>query len=272
MDKKSDIVEGLCAVLMLKDENRFILNEDGTKCNPPMTMLEQNIRSLNKYVDEIYIVDNGSTDGSDSVYEKYKYDNGNGRIVYLHKNDPNLPFDDVRDRKIMLNKAKERGMKWLLVVDGDEIYEDRSVEWIKNYCRNEDLSINHIVSFHYINFWRSRTKYRVDKWFTSYFMRLFSVNNLILSGTALHNYSFNHGGSNSKIVKCPYECLHYGWADWEHRVRKTQRYISRDMEVNRISYEHAKSKYSNDIDENGIRFEQANKEWGSEFANGIIDY
>ena len=50
----NDPREGICAILMLKDENRLILHEDGSVPKPKYTMLEQNIRRLNQLVEEIY--------------------------------------------------------------------------------------------------------------------------------------------------------------------------------------------------------------------------
>lgn len=260
----------ICAILMLKNENRYIKYEDGTL--PPYTMLEQNLRRLSSLVDEVYIVDNSSDDGSNKVYEKYHDE----LVKFIQYNPDDWKFDDVRDRKILLKQAQERNMKWLLVVDGDEIYEDAANLWIHKFCKDNKWTDMYTIKFHYINFWRGRLNYRVDAWNNSWFPRLFSMHQLTLEGEALHNYAFGFntksGFSRGTIIDAPVKCLHYGWADWEHRVEKTQRYMKRDMELTGINYDQAKAKYSNDINEKGLILKKANELWGSEFRNKGIDY
>lgn len=255
---------------MLKDENRFIHHEDGRK--PKYTMLEQNLRRLQSLVGEVYIVDNASEDGSEEVYDKYK----DSLINYIRYNPKDLKFDDVRDRRILLEKAKERNMKWLLVVDGDEIYEDSADKYMHDFCKSNSPYGHHALKFLYVNFWRGREHYRTDAWNASWFPRLFSINNLVLTGTALHNYSFQFQSGNNispgNIINAPVKCLHYGWADWEHRTLKTMRYMKRDMEVTGRSYEQVKQVYSRDLDEIGLKLEAGKPEWASEFRNGEIDY
>lgn len=266
----SHIRNDICGILMLKDENRYILHEDKSK--PKYTMLEQNLRRLKSLVGEVYIVDNNSQDNSEEVYKKYKDDH----VMFIRYNPGSLPFDDVRDRKILLDFAKKRNMKWLLVVDGDEIYEDAADKYIHDFCQLNSPYGHHVLKFLYVNFWRGRTRYRTDAWNASWFPRLFSVNNLVLTGSALHNYAFRFQSGNNisdgNIVNAPVKCLHYGWADWEHRQLKTMRYMKRDMELNNRSYEEVKRIYSRDLDEDGLKLEKANPIWASEFRNGEIDY
>lgn len=263
---------GICAIMMLKNENRIICHEDGKKPDPPYSMLEQNLRRLNSLVEEVYIVDNASTDDSDKIYDKYK----DSLIKFIQYNPDDWKFDDVRDRKILLKKAKEREMKWMLVIDGDEIYEDKADEWIHNFCCNNDHKGMFNVKFNYKNLWRGRTKYRVDMWSDSWFSRLFSLDKLELIGQPLHSYHFVFKDNNTEtlgnIIESPIKCLHYGWADWDHRVAKTKRYIERDMEVTGNPYYFVKSKYLRDVDERNIILENAKTEWAEEFRSGKIGY
>lgn len=266
----TDPRDGICAIMMLKNENRFIMHDDGKK--PEYTMLEQNLRRLKSLVEEVYIVDNGSKDGSKEIYEKYRKD----PIFYTQYNDENLPFDDVRDRVVLLEVAKRRGMKWMLVVDGDEIYEERADKWIHEFTQSNDHERHWGIKFHYINFWRSRLKYRTDAWNGSWFERLYSLKDLRIFGTALHNYGFQFIVDNKVIslnsLNAPVKCLHYGWADWQHRVNKTERYKIRDMELNHITYEEASRKYYQDTNEMGLTVRLADPEWGEEFRTGRIGY
>lgn len=267
-----DSREGICAVMMLKNENRFICHEDGRK--PKYTMLEQCLRRISLIVEEVYIVDGNSSDGSKDIYEKYKGE----LITFIRYHDATEKFDEMYRGEMML-KAQERGMKWMIVLDGDEVYEDGATKWIHNFCDNTDNNELVVAKFHYINFWRSRTKYRTDKWSTSYFKRLFAVNkDLVMIGGKLHNYAFVYRGPKvnstveGRVVTAPVKCLHYGWADWEHRKAKTQRYINYHAEVYKIPLQKAAQIYASDIDEQGIKFENANPSWASEFRVGEIDY
>jgi glycosyltransferase involved in cell wall biosynthesis len=262
----------IAALMMLKNENRFILHEDRSK--PKYTMLEQNFRRLRSMVDAVYIVDNGSTDGSRDIYDKYEKD---GLIQFVHYNDNYVDFDDVRDRKILLEAAVADKHKWILVVDGDEIYEDRMDYWIKDFCSSNSHNGLHSVMFNYVNFWRSRDNYRVDKWNDSWFFRLFSSTFLDVVGEKLHQYrflfrSFNGLHSVGNVLRSDIKCLHYGWADWDHRLKKTKQYIDLDMQYNNLSFDHASKKYVVYTDESGIVLSRGRSEWSSEFRTGSIDY
>jgi glycosyltransferase involved in cell wall biosynthesis len=248
----------IAAILMLKNENRFILNEDGSP--PPYTMLGQCLRRLESLVGHILVVDNGSTDCSRGLYQRY-VDN----VVY---NDPNLPFDDVRDRRRLLAMAKNTGAKWMLVVDGDEVLEDKATDYIHSlvevYDEMENTD-NIAVHFEYINLWRSRTRYRTDAWSNIWFPRLFTTNRLELDGTALHNYHFRFSSGKTQMLRPDVKVLHYGWADWQHRLAKRQRYIKRHAELHGMSIEQATPIYNPEIDETGLTLAIAKPEWNEEF-------
>ena len=43
------------------------------------------------------------------------------------------PFDEQKERNWLLQKAIDRGADWVISIDGDEIYEDKFVENVRNY-------------------------------------------------------------------------------------------------------------------------------------------
>lgn len=256
---------------MLRDENRLIKHEDGTLPNPPITMLEQCLRRLRSLVDAIYIVDNGSIDGSHEVYERFS-----DIIKYVRYHPRNIPFDDCRDRKILLEEVKKDSMDWVICIDGDEVYEDAMDDYVKTFCATHSPLDHYALKFHYINLWRGRMRYRIDKWNNSWYFRMFSVPDLEIIGTPLHNYNFEFVRVRTiipkKIIESPMKCLHYGWADWTKRLEKEQRYIFGDMEISGISVEESRKKYYIGIDEDGLKVALADPKWCEEFRSMKIGY
>lgn len=246
---------------MLKDENRYIPHADGSL--PPYTMLEQCLRRVRSIAGQMFIVDNGSTDGSKAVYQKY------ADIVSYKPAD--RPFDDVRDRKHLLAMAQANGAKWMLVVDGDEVLEDKATDYIHSlvevYDEMENTD-NIVVFFEYINLWRSRKRYRTDAWSGDRYARLFTLKNLELVGTPLHDYTFRHTEGKTQIHRPDIKVLHYGWADWNHRLAKRDRYIKRHAELHNMTIEQAEPHYNAEINEVGLTLATAKPEWNAEFRTG----
>ncbi len=74
------------------------------------------LENMHKLVDEIVVVDNGSTDGT---LEKLQ---GSPKVVSI---DHTQGFDEGRDKIMAYKRALERNPDWILWVDIDEIFEDR---------------------------------------------------------------------------------------------------------------------------------------------------
>lgn len=98
------------------------------------------VMSVLPYLDELLLWDTGSTDGTKEVLKKIKEVGGEKvKLNLLGEVDPE-EFAQVRQE--MLNKTKT---DWFLVVDGDEISWDDSVEKIVSTIEEEGNTLESIV-------------------------------------------------------------------------------------------------------------------------------
>lgn len=109
------------------------------------------ITKLSELVDEIVIVDNGSTDGTLNEYKKFT------KIVDVQKT---KGYHEGRDKILALNMAKKRKPDWILWTDADEIFEkSANRKLFDSYMKTPGLNQ---VNFRMFNFWLSKSHYRVD--------------------------------------------------------------------------------------------------------------
>lgn len=120
--------------------------------------IDECLTSLSSYVDEIVIVDNGSTDGTQECYTNYS------KIVTIGHTEG---FDEGRDKRLLLEMAKKRSPDWLFWLDADEVLEKRMTRELVERIMNQDEYTS--IWFKQYHFWRSCTHYRIDgRWKPSY--------------------------------------------------------------------------------------------------------
>jgi hypothetical protein len=265
----------LAAILFLKNENKFVYNSDSELC-PSITMLEQQLQFLESFVDAVYILDDKSTDGSQEIYKKY---HERGLIKYWETT--GSEFNEQQYCARLLEFVKFNNHEWMLYLDGDEVLDDSSRYWINNFINKPhayDCRIT--VRFNYINLWRSRKRYRSDKWYFGDAGKLFHVTKDLTSyGEAFNNHFYAYPDiddsnkiSFGNIIVPGIKILHYAWVDWNHQIRKVEKNIKWEIECNNKTLEEAKVIYECVLDEEGIVLVDVDYKWQREYIDGIICY
>jgi len=184
--------------------------------------IKKSLESVSSFCDSIVILDNGSTDNTLKICK----DSPN--VVDIVEQ-PNLPFDEARDRNTLLQKALELKPDYILSMDGDEILMPNSKEILE-----EELEIlypnSNVFTFQFLYMWDKFNQYRYDGVYENIWQqRLFKTSNqpenLKIFDT---NYSGNtHASSipNNAIgqkfpIRSNVKILHYGYFDDHLRQQK----------------------------------------------------
>ncbi|MCP3684367.1 MAG: glycosyltransferase [bacterium] len=208
----------VCAMICMKNEEELI---------------GQCLDDLIMYVDYIVILDDGSTDRSVEIAKRYK------KVVSIIKNKPkgNVRYEG-KDRQRLFEEAKKTKAEWILMIDADEVMEDRFKTTIFNEMKDEKVNMYHYQSH---NFWRNKKQYRVDElWYKGWFAKLFRN----LPGLHYNTKVNEHCGSvpcnipdapqwfnvqtSKKARKSKIRIKHYGYADWNRTEEKYRHLMMRD--------------------------------------------
>ena len=103
---------------------------------------------------EIVVLDDGSTDDTLKICKKYK------NVVDIH-HQTGLPFDETRDRNILLKMALKRKPDFVITIDGDEILMPNSKEILFKEI-NLIYPTAPVFSFQFIPMWEKPNQF-LDK-------------------------------------------------------------------------------------------------------------
>ncbi len=170
--------------------------------NAILTIVET-LYNLSELVDEIVIVDNGSTDGTLKIYSQFP------KVVDVIKT---KGFHEGRDKHLAHQLARKRKPDWMIYLDADEVFESTFTRTkLEKICRGNHDAIG-VRLFH---FWLSKKFYRVDDdYFLRYtatpFPRIFKNTNYIYfdQDKRIHTW-FAKGYKHLKTTK--YRIKHYGY-------------------------------------------------------------
>ncbi len=174
---------------------------------------ERNIKacleSLN-FVDEIVVVDSGSTDNTEVVCREFPL------VRFYHQ--PWLGFGRQKNAAIMLARGE-----WILSVDADEVVTPALQEEIKQA----------IIQSNFSGFWINRKNHykggwvKHSGWYPDYVLRLFKKTDGTFNDRLVHESVIVNGGCS----RLRHHLYHYSFKNVSELIRKADSYSSAGAEM-----------------------------------------
>jgi glycosyltransferase involved in cell wall biosynthesis len=202
---------------------------------------EECLKDLSEYVDEIVILDDGSTDRTIEICRSFP------KVTNVVRWEKDF-FHEGIDRNVVLALVKNTNPDWILLPDIDEVFEAKFKDEIQSMMDDSEVSLH---AFLFCHFWRSRTHYRVDgKWGRE--TREFPIPRLVRNQPSLH-YPVHRplgtaqiSGVKGKKVVSSIRVKHYGHLYEDVSRQKVKVYSALDPG----------SDYSFMVDESGLELEE----------------
>lgn len=188
--------------------------------------LERSLLSARDYIDNAVIIDDGSTDKTVQICK----DILGSKLITLTENKESKFANEIELRRQQWFESISTNPDWLMILDADEIFEDRAKEIVPMLARNKDIDA---YIFRLYDFW-DELNYRDDKlWCAHQTFRPFMIRyqrnfNYAFTETAQHC-----GRMPANVMSLPFQrsdlrLKHYGWAKEEDRIKKYKRYMKLD--------------------------------------------
>ncbi len=119
-------------------------------------IIRQNLEALTEVVDEVVVVDDASTDHTVEILRSFP------QVTRIHQKSAEEARyrNEVADRTIALNLAREQKADWILYLDADEIFDVRMKDKIRDLVRCDSSVGGYNVTR--IQLWDGITHYRID--------------------------------------------------------------------------------------------------------------
>ncbi len=216
--------------------------------------LEEVLTDAIRYVDEVMILDDASTDNTVSLCERVLKDIPHKIVV----NSESMFHIEGQLRKKQWDETVKMNPDWILFLDADEVLENRMTEILPHLMNNNDVDL---FCFRLYDMWDS-DHYRSDSLWNAHTRYM----PFMLRYQPKFKYRFNMdnhhcGRMPMNIFHQPYANIdvrvkHYGWMREEDRKAKYDRYMKIDPDARYGNLE----QYKSIMDEapNLVRFEDEN--------------
>lgn len=191
--------------------------------------LETVLRDAARYVDEVLIVDDGSTDDSVALCARVLQ----GVPHTIVRLGASQFHDEHRLRRLQWELARARHPDWILCLDADELFEARMARELRGLV---DQDAYDAVAFRLYDFWDDR-HYRDDAlWCAHRTVRPFLVRALPdladeFLVAAQHCGRWPQSVARLRTANSDLRLKHLGWSRAEDRAKKHERYRALDPEA-----------------------------------------
>ena len=179
-----------------------------------------------RYVDEVLIVDDGSTDDTVAVCHEVLR-NVPHTVVSLGSSQFH---DEHRLRRLQWELARARRPDWILCLDADEMFEARMASSIRTLVDQDRVDA---VAFRLFDFWdqdhyRDDALWRAHRTFRHFLVRVLPNLTDTFQETAQHCGRWPLAVGSLRTATSDLRLKHFGWALADDRQRKFERYRKLD--------------------------------------------